>query len=507
MELSESVARQLLGAAPDPTVVVTADGVIAFANARVEHVFGYKQSEIIGREVECLLPGRFRASHPEERRRYFGSPVARPMGVGLDLYGLHKNGREFPVEISLSPITTPEGVLVISAIRDVTSQREAERQLAEANRAKSRFLAAASHDLRQPLQALNLLNGAASRTARGDEKLATILERQQRALDSMSGLLNSLLDISKLDAGVVVPKPVDFSVADVFAQLESDFSGQAGEKGLELVFDSSGQCAYTDPDLLTQLLMNLIANALRYTREGRVVVSCRREDDRIVCEVADTGLGIADEERGRIFDEFYQIDHGAHRPEGLGLGLSIVRRLASLLGLELSVESRLGQGSVFGISMPAGKPAPGWAPAPEYEALPEGTRVLIVDDEPAVVDATRLLLELEGFDVDIAGTADDALASAARQVPDLIVSDYHLRGDETGVSVVAAMREVLGSDVPAVFITGDTARAVADHGLSNAELLTKPVDDETLLRALRRRLAATAPAAAPGPETPATGHV
>lgn len=488
MELSETVARQLLDAAPDPTVAVTSDGTIVFANARVHRVFGYDPDEIIGRKVECLLPARFRDTHPGDRHRYFEQPLARPMGVGLDLYGLHKDGREFPVEISLSPIKTSEGLIVISAIRDVTSQREAERQLAEADRAKSRFLAAASHDLRQPLQALNLLNGAAFRNARGNAKLETILERQQRALDSMSSLLNSLLDISKLDAGLVVPNPVSFAIGDVFDSLASDFAGQADEGGIELVIETSDETAYTDPDLLEQLLMNLVANALRYTPEGRVVVRCRRDASRLICEVADTGPGIAAEELDRIFEEFYQIDDGTQRPEGLGLGLSIVKRLSALLGFELDVDSRPGEGSVFKVFVPAGEQIRERSAPPEYEPLTAGTRVLIIDDEPAVAHATSLLLEIEGFDVDVAGTADEAVASAARRVPDVIVSDYHLRAEQTGASVVAALREALGVAVPVVFVTGDTGRAVSQHGLEHAELLTKPLNDDALLEAIHRRV-------------------
>jgi PAS domain S-box-containing protein len=494
MELSGQLARDIFDAAPDPIVIVTADGTIAFASAQITQVFGYAPAEVLGREVECLLPERLRRKHPAHRRRFFTQPVVRPMGAGLELYGLHKDGHEFPVEISLSPIQTDQGLLVISAIRDVTTQRDAERALAEANRAKSRFLAAASHDLRQPLQALNLLNGVAERNTQEGSLLRTIVERQQRALDSMSGLLNSLLDISKLDAGMVAPEIKHFAVDGVFARLRSDFEEQAREKGIELAIEDCALGAYTDPELLQQLLMNLIANAVRYTHLGHVTVTCRRQDANLVFEVGDTGLGIPREEMDRIFEEFYQVDRGTRRPEGLGLGLSIVKRLMTLLGYELDVESHPGEGSVFRVTVPAGEVPAAIIAQPEPSVAAAGKRVLIIDDELAVAHATSLLLSVEGFDVDIASSQLEAIATAATHAPDLIISDYHLRGGETGAAVVSAVRDALHAEVPVVFVTGDTARAIADHGLKNAQLLTKPLRGEELLKTIRRQLAVAATA-------------
>src|SRR5690606_11063034 len=186
MDLSGELARSLLEAAPDATVVVGNDGTVLFANAQIARTFGYRPEELVGRSVETLLPERLRAAHSEHRAAFAARPRQRPMGAGLALLGLHKDGREFPVEISLSPVATPEGLLVVAAIRDATEHKIAEDRLVEANRQKSRLLAAASHDLRQPLQTLNLLNRAAIREAGGNDRLRNVLERQQQALDSMS---------------------------------------------------------------------------------------------------------------------------------------------------------------------------------------------------------------------------------------------------------------------------------------------------------------------------------
>jgi PAS domain S-box-containing protein len=487
MNFSGDLAKTLLELAPDATVVVEADGTVVFANARIEQTFGYAAGELTGSNVDVLLPVRLRAAHAKHRTQFNAAPKPRPMGRDLTLLGLHKNGREFPVEISLSPVPSGNGTLIVAAIRDATARRDTERRLIEANRAKSRLLAAASHDLRQPVQTLNLLNRAAMRYAGTHANLSSVLERQQLALDTMGALLTSVLDISKLDSGAVKAEISAQPLAAVFDRLRSDYEPQATDKGLELRVEPTTEGALTDPELLRRLLGNLIANAIRYTLHGRVEVSCRAHGDVVDIAVRDTGIGIPSDQVERVFEEFYQIDHGTQKPEGLGLGLSIVRRLATLLGASVRVASTPGQGTEFIAQLRRAHVQRQSVGAPHEDAGSSTGRVLIIDDEPAVAEATSLLLELEGFDVRIASCELEALQHVSAAPPDIIVSDYHLRGGETGLGVVTTIRSRVSADVPAIFVTGDTGK-IEKTPVGNARFLSKPIRADELIAAIRAQL-------------------
>jgi PAS domain S-box-containing protein len=493
VDVSDKLARRFLDAAPDPTVIVDSKGIIIYANARVGDVLGYEAAELIDRPVEYLLPERYRAGHPGHRSDFFAKSNPRPMGADLELFVLHKDGREIPVEISLSPVETETGVLVSSAIRDISEQKEIQRQLLEANRAKSQFLAAASHDLRQPIQTLSLLNRAA-RNSVTDKTHLTIIEKQQISLDSMSRLLNSLLDISKLEAGVVRPDISDCAVQDIFESLRAEFDEQAQHKGLQLIIDRCDGVARSDPRLLTQILENLISNAIKYTREGSVRLRCRHRDPGIRIEVLDTGLGIPSDELGRIFEEFHQVDQGSRRPEGLGLGLSIVKRTAELLDCSLDVKSTPGKGSVFSVVVPEIEASRFHDETPQSEQLiaPARGQVLVVDDEPEVTFATRMLLEIEGFDVLTAASREEAIKCVGdlERAPDLLIIDYHLR-NETGLDVIHAVRDHMHTAIPAILISGDTSDRVVVAERDDTAFLTKPVDADELLAEIQRQISNT----------------
>jgi CheY-like chemotaxis protein len=324
-----------------------------------------------------------------------------------------------------------------------------------------------------------------------DKTHRTIIEKQQISLDSMSRLLNSLLDISKLEAGAVKPDITDCAVEDIFESLRAEFDDQAQNKGLEFIIDRCHGVARSDSRLLTQILENLISNAIKYTREGFVRLSCFHLDLGIRIEVLDTGLGIPTDELGQIFEEFHQVDQGSRRPEGLGLGLSIVKRTAELLDCSLDVKSTQGQGSVFSVVVPEAEVASVDGITAEAEQLIAATRrqILIVDDEREVTYATRMLLEIEGFDVLTAASREEAMecVSDLRRVPDLLIIDYHLR-NETGLDVIHAVRDHMQTIIPAILVSGDTSDRVVVSERDDTTFLTKPVDADELLIEIRRKI-------------------
>lgn len=364
--LPSYLLERVLVSAPDAIVVSDASGRIEFVNRQVSALFGYEPEELLARCIEELLPERLRPRHREHRAGFASAPRARPMGERLELLARRKDGAEFPVEISLSPVRDRDRWLIAAAIRDVTGRRRAERELIlareaaeaaraladQASRAKSRFLATASHDLRQPVQSLALSNGTLRRLVR-DPAALEALELQERAIGAMSRLLNALLDIGKLESGAVRPEISEFTAASLFEDLRQEFAGLACAKGLELDFESCGHRLRSDRSLLEQVMRNLVANALKYTARGGVRVRCRGESGLVWLEVADSGIGIAADQLPHIFDEFFQVGgRSSGSQNGYGLGLSIVNRIVRLLELRLDVQSAPGRGSCFRLGVP-----------------------------------------------------------------------------------------------------------------------------------------------------------
>lgn len=490
----DQLNQSILDSAPDAIAIVDQAGSIRYVNRQVSALFGYEPAQLIGQPVEVLLPERFRNRHVHHRRSFGSSMRVRPMGSGLDLYGRRRDGSEFPAEIGLSPVAAGEETLVAAAIRDVTDRKRIEAELVaareaaeRANKAKSRFLAAASHDLRQPLQTLSMLNGTLRRRLR-NRAATEALEQQGRAITAMSRLLNSLLDISKLESGAVRPEVTDFHVAALFEELRAEFAALAESKGLELRVDSCDDCVHSDPSLVGQILKNLVANAIKYTREGWVQIRCLHDPAAVRIEVLDTGIGMAPEHVAHIFDEFYQIGVSPNTArDGYGLGLSIVDRLARLLDLRLEVQSQPGKGSRFSFALPPGAsriPATMDAGATVRRPARGARRVLLVEDDAAARDATSLLLRAEGYDVTAAGSLDEAVhkVRAMPAPPDLLMTDYHLGGNLTGMDVIDALGEAIGQPTPAVIVTGDTSSAMREIGReAHLRVVSKPVDPDHLL--------------------------
>ena len=485
-------------------IIIDSSGQILFANRQVSALFGYAAEELVGGPVEKLLPERFRARHIGHRSAYTHNVRVRPMGIGLELFGMRKDGTEFPVEISLSPIEQGTDVRVAAAIRDVTERKQTEKALKEARReaehanlAKSRFLATASHDLRQPLQTLGLLNGALRRMV-PDEECREILREQDQAVDAMSRLLNALLDISKLESGAIKLELTDFDMDALFEQLRRDFAGMAANKGLQLAIDKPHACVHSDPALVGQMLRNLLSNAIKYTQQGTVELHCEFGGGKLGIAVRDTGVGIPPDQVGLIFDEFYQIGVTPNSTrDGFGLGLSIVHRIARLLEFQVEVTSDPGKGSTFAFDLPAATASqtaaePGAAgTSGGAKSTGNAPRILLVEDEPGVRNAMRMLFQIEGYPVTTAATAEEALqlVRGSNQF-DLLVTDYHLEGGNTGTQVIAAAREILTPSFKAILVTGDTSSAVREmQGDAHLRITSKPINSDELLALVRNLLA------------------
>jgi signal transduction histidine kinase len=375
-------------------------------------------------------------------------------------------------------------------LRVETLAAEAARRDAEiANRAKTQFFTAASHDLRQPLHAMGLF-AEALRQRVHEPEVAQLVNSINESVDALEGLFSELLDITRIDSGVIEVHPQHFEVGDILRKLRLHFEPSAFEKGLSLRLRGAGKVVFADPLLVERVLRNLVSNAIRYTNDGSVLVGCRQRGDRVRVQVWDTGLGIGEAEQTRIFDEFYQVPNtpkvSPDQRKGLGLGLAIVKRLADLMGAPLTMRSAPGRGTVFTLELPAGR-----APRPSaLLAVPgkgpvgitlAGRRIVVVEDEPAVRAGLEVLLlgwgaQIDAFDSVAAARAWAERSDPALVKPDLFIVDYRLEDGLNGVDAIKALRRRFGDAIPAILVTGSTMtghdKEAHDH---NFHLLIKPV--------------------------------
>lgn len=363
----------------------------------------------------------------------------------------------------------------------------------QASLAKTQFLAAASHDLRQPMHALGMFVAALARTRMTPEG-SRLTAQIASTVEAMGGLLGTLLDVSQLDAGLVKAEPRVFAIAPLLTRLCSEQAAELAHRPIQLQVVRSSAVVDTDPVLLERMLRNLISNAVRYTLAGRILVGCRRRGARLSVQVWDTGPGIEPDHQGQVFEAFFQAGNPERdRAKGLGLGLAITSRLSRLLNCPVTLASQIGRGSMFSISVPRAR---GEAAAIEMPAAESPARglIFVIDDEQLVRDSMASLLLAWGYEVATAGSGDELMASIdRRRPPDLVICDWRLRAGGTATAAINQVRAAFGADTPALLISGDTApsqlRAAHETGLV---LLHKPVAPGRLRATIGNLLRASA---------------
>ena len=476
------------------------DNIARWINPAVERITGYSVAE-------CLAMPNYPLSivREEDRpamARYLASAAQGGSGNHEEFRIRRKDGTLRWGAVSWQPIEdeNDRNAGYRTSVRDITNTkhietelRSAYREAEKADRAKTRFLAAASHDLRQPLQAISMFSGAL-KASLVDSKSRGMVARIQECIDGANELLKALLDVSRLDAGVLTPRPCDFIACDLLERIELEFAAQAKAKRLALRIVPSTAIVHTDQALLQRIVGNLVANAIRYTDRDRVLIGCRLHGRFLRFEIWDTGQGIEPDLCDRVFEEFFQIGNPERdRQRGLGLGLAIVRRLAALLRLTVSLDSRIGKGSVFRVEVPLAACQNSLAdpePAKTGDVSIAGRTIMVIDDDPLQVEALSSLLNQWGCEVmaanDVAG-ARQALDGGKN--PDAILADYRLRMDETGAEAISVVRRAAGREIPGIIITGDTEPARLMQAASTGMvLLAKPVDADELLSVLAEAL-------------------
>jgi two-component system CheB/CheR fusion protein len=392
-----------------------------------------------------------------------------------------------------STATAMENAYLHVSLKRQVDERTRELQLAreqaeKATAMKSRFLAAASHNLRQPIQTLSAVAAILGRV-RDDDESRVHLESMSQAIRNMESMLGALLDLHRLEAGAIEPQRRDTPLEGVFAHLRSEFAYHASAKSLDLEIPQSAPAVHTDPHLLQEILRNFLSNAIKYTARGGVRLEHRENADEIVITVADTGPGIPAAYLSRVFEAFYRAPElpPGDSSQGLGLGLSIADQLARILQHPVTVESQIGVGTRFSIGVPRAR-AKVVAAAPAAAAKPAhrvaAGEILYVEDDPGVRQSITMLLRIEGYKVAAVSSGEEALDAIAscRVAPQIIISDFHLPAGETGRQVVQRVREVLGQRIPALLLTGETRETREPHLSERSDrLLHKPVDADLLL--------------------------
>ena len=424
-------------------------------NDAASRLLGYDEDELLQFYLADISPETF---FDKKRWSQFFDKIKQAGAIKMETKLRCRSGKTIAVDVNSVYIQYGDKELICAFVRDITDRkryeialRQAKAEAEKANNAKSKFLAAASHDLRQPLSALSLYIDLLSQYKQ--PRIKRVVGNIQGCVDSMSELLSDLLDITKLEAGVIHPNHDYFPIDELLQKLVNIFSAESNIKNLSLHYRPSNLVAYSDQKLFIRIIGNLLSNAIRYTEIGGILFACRRHQGKYYIEVFDTGIGIAEDQLELIFEEFRQLgDDSRHR--GSGLGLAIVKKMATLMGLEINVKSRVGRGSVFRMEIPV-------VDAVLYQDLviepaPSGALVALVDDNVEILNALKQSLEQIGYEV-LADTSGHALSLKLEgRIPDLLISDFRLQKGENGFEVISAFRQEFGQNLPAILITGDT---------------------------------------------------
>ncbi|MGI8809322.1 MAG: PAS domain S-box protein [Acidimicrobiales bacterium] len=515
---AEAKFQGLLESAPDAIVVVGPDGLIRIVNRQAEILFGYSRDELLGQPVELLIPERFAARHPRLRADFLADASARAMGANLELAARRRDGSEFPVDISLAPLQTEEGVLVSAAVRDVTErrraqaallEREAELALArdqalEASRLKSDFLANMSHEIRTPMNAVIGLTGLlldSSLSAEQREYLGAVRSAGEALLE----IINDLLDFSKIEAGKLRLEVMDFDLRTVVEEVRDLLGADAREKGIELstlVRADAPAFVRGDPGRVRQVLTNLVGNAIKFSDDGEVAVRVHPGEDvggatRLRFEVTDTGIGIPPDAQRQLFQAFEQVDTSASRRHGgTGLGLAISKQLVEMMGGEIGMESTLGAGSTFWFDVPL---AVASAPPTKAVRLQDpielqvhgDARLLVAEDNPVNQLVAVRMLEKLGFRADVAANGSEAVDALMRIEYAAVLMDCQMP-EMDGFEATRAIRRQQsgGRRTPVIAMTAAAAEADRNRCFEADmdDYISKPVRSEDLRIVLARWL-------------------
>ncbi len=497
----------LFESAPDAILVVNRLGVVVVANRQAEVLFGYTREELVGGRLDRLVPEAVRGRHPELRERFFEDPEVRPMGAGLRLSAVRGDGSEIPVDISLSPLRTDKGTLVSAAVRDITERRAQERVVMaaredaeEANRAKTEFLSRMSHELRTPLTAILGFTELMQMDVVDEKQRRAFIDRTHKAGQHLLGLVNDVLDMSRVQSGNLSVSIESVSVRPLVEEAIALLGNLAGDRGITIENSVDPEAvAFADLNRVKQILLNLLSNAIKYNREdGLVEVRSSVNREGMVCvTVVDTGPGIPPEGLAKLFQPFERL--GVTEVEGTGIGLALSRSLAEWMGGSISATSVVGEGSRFTLCLPRGERGDVAEPEERYEPAEASNAgvMLYVEDNPSNTVLVQSALSLRPNVRFLTAVQGQLGLDLARQnLPDLILLDLHLP-DMSGEVVLTKLKaDPLTRDIPVVVLSADATRrrikAALDAGA--ARYMTKPFVIRDLLEVVDEAMPAAPPA-------------